>query len=149
MAVILIVEDRVLDRNLLSAVLRSGGHSVIETANGVEALERLRRVNPALIISDILMPSIDGYELVRRIREQAALSTVPVIFYTTTYHEREAAALARQWGVNSIITKPSTPDCILAAVAQALRPSGEPVSVRAPGDVDTRPGSARTRTRFE
>src|SRR6266566_4323216 len=120
MAAILIVEDRVVDRKLLAAILRSGGHSVIETANGAEALERLHRINPALIISDILMPSVDGYELVRRIREEPELSTIPVIFYTATYHEREARALARQWGINSIITKPSTPDCILTAVARAL-----------------------------
>src|SRR5438477_12489282 len=124
MAAILVVEDRVLDRRFLSDVLRSGGHTVIQATNGAEALERLRHVRPALIISDILMPLIDGHELVRRVREKAEFSGLPVIFYTAVYHEREAQALAQQCGVSSIVTKPSTPDSILAAVAHALTPDG-------------------------
>jgi PAS domain S-box-containing protein len=127
MAAILIVEDRIHDRKQLSAVLRSGGHTVIETANGAEALERLHRTNPALIISDILMPLVDGYELVRRVREEPELSTLPVIFYTAMYHEREAQALARAFGVSGVITKPSTPDRILTEVTHALGSSGEPL----------------------
>ena len=126
MAAILIVEDRIADRKELSAVLRSGGHTVIETANGAEALERLRRTNASLIISDILMPFVDGYELVRRVREEPELATLPVIFYTAMYHEREAKALARECGVSGIITKPSTPERILTEVTQALGSAGEP-----------------------
>src|SRR5947199_5061308 len=126
MAAILIVEDRIADRKELSAVLRSGGHTVIETANGAEALEGVRRTNASLIIRDILMPFVDGYELVRRVREEPELATLPVIFYTAMYHEREAKALARECGVSGIITKPSTPERILTEVTQALGLSGEP-----------------------
>ncbi|PYR28633.1 MAG: hypothetical protein DMF98_02325 [Acidobacteria bacterium] len=128
MASILVVEDRLTDRKLLSAVLRAGDHTVIEATNGAEALERLRHKRPALIIADILMPLVDGYELVRRMHEDPELSAIPVIFYTAMYHEREARALAQQYGVRSIVTKPGTPDSILTAVGRALEAGGEPAT---------------------
>jgi PAS domain S-box-containing protein len=129
MASILVVEDRLTDRKLLSAVLRAGDHTVTEATNGAEALERLRHKRPALIIADILMPLVDGYELVRRMHEDPELSSIPVIFYTAMYHEREARALAQQYGVSSIVTKPGTPDSILTAVGRALEAGGEPVTI--------------------
>ena len=120
MAVILIVEDRAVDRKLLSAVLRSAGHEVLAASDGGDALRLLEDSRPDLVVSDILMPTIDGYELVRRMRERPGLASIPVVFYTATYHEREAQALARQCGVSSILTKPSTPQAILDAVSGAL-----------------------------
>jgi CheY-like chemotaxis protein len=80
MAAILIVEDRPIDRRFLAAVLRSGGHTVVEASDGVDALALIARASPDLIISDILMPTIDGYELVRRIREFPEHASIPVIF---------------------------------------------------------------------
>src|SRR5207245_5524160 len=109
MASILIVEDRTIDRKLLKTVLTSGGHRVFEATDGADALRSLQRDRPDVVISDILMPSVDGYELVRHIREMTDVAEIPVIFYTATYHEREAKALARQCGVAAILTKPSAP----------------------------------------
>src|SRR5262249_4188175 len=63
----------------------------------------------------------DGYELVQRIRETPALSHIPVLFYTATYHEREARSLAAQCGVTAIMTKPSPPTTILETIARALQ----------------------------
>jgi CheY-like chemotaxis protein len=86
MAAILIVEDRPIDRKFLATLLKTAGHAVIEASDGIEAL-RLAEANPPdLVISDILMPTVDGYELVRRMREKTPLAHTPVIFYTATYH---------------------------------------------------------------
>ena len=59
------------------------------------------------MISDILMPTVDGYEFVRRLRGIQGFEHTPVIFYTAVYHEREARVLAQQCGVTDILTKPS------------------------------------------
>ena len=128
MASILIVEDRPIDRKLLATVLTSGGHRVFEATDGADALRSLRRDRPDLVISDILMPTVDGYELVRQIRDTREVSDVPVIFYSATYHEREAKALAEQCGVSAILTKPSSPATILKTVRAVLETKTAPVA---------------------
>src|SRR6185503_2238028 len=125
MPITLIVEDRPVDRQFLSTLLTSAGHTVVEASDGIEALRLAERRVPDLVISDILMPTIDGSEFVRRLREVAVLASTPVIFYTPTYHEREARALARQCGVTKILTSPSRPEMILAAVVTALESRGQ------------------------
>jgi len=120
MATILIIEDRPIDRQLLTTILRTRGHEIVEASDGQEALDMLGRISPDLVISDILMPTVDGYEFVRRMREIPAFAATPVIFYTATYHEREARALAHRCGVVDILTKPSAPQVILATVDAAL-----------------------------
>jgi diguanylate cyclase (GGDEF)-like protein len=127
MATILIVEDRPIDRKVLATLLESSGHHVIGASDGTEALSLVSQIQPDLVISDILMPTIDGFELVRRLRESTELADTPVIFYTATYHEREAQSLARACGVVDILTKPSEPNAILAKVEAALAP-GTPVA---------------------
>ena len=74
MPITLIVEDRPVDRQFLSTLLTSAGHTVVEASDGIEALRLAERRVPDLVISDILMPTIDGGEFVRRLREVAALA---------------------------------------------------------------------------
>jgi signal transduction histidine kinase len=128
MATILIVEDRVIDRKLLATILRSGGHDVLEASDGSDALQSLTRRTPNLVISDILMPSVDGYEFVLRMREIPRVATTPVIFYTATYHEREARTLAHQCGVFNVMVKPSPRQIILATVDAALSTHLQPAT---------------------
>jgi diguanylate cyclase (GGDEF)-like protein len=120
MARILIVEDRPIDRKFLSTLLRSEGYEVIETADGAEALRLLRQTGTDLVISDILMPTIDGYEFVRRLRAIPEIAATPVIFYSAVYHEREAHTLAASCGVVDILSKPSEPTVILAKIEAVL-----------------------------
>jgi CheY-like chemotaxis protein len=68
MATILIAEDRDVDRHYLATLLGYYQHSVIQTADGAQALAQIVEQRPDLVISDILMPSLDGYEMVRRLR---------------------------------------------------------------------------------
>ena len=95
MAAILIVEGRPIDRKSIATVLKSAGHSVTEASDGVEGLRLAERTPPDLVITDILMPTADGYEFVRRMRNVATLVRTPVVFYTAAYHERDARALAQ------------------------------------------------------
>src|SRR6185295_4893924 len=89
-------------------------------ADGLEALALARRERPDLVIADILMPTMDGYELVRQLRADPAIAQIPVIFYTAYYHEQEAQALAQACGVAHILTQPSEPEVVLRTVDEAL-----------------------------
>lgn len=117
---ILIVDDHVLNREFLTALLGYSGHRLLEAANGVEGLDILRTERPDLIISDILMPNMDGYEFVTRVHENPVLADVPIIFYTATYREQEAILLAQACGVRWVLPKPSDPDVIVRTVNEAL-----------------------------
>src|SRR5262249_28127934 len=117
---ILIVDDRPANREYLVALLRYGGHRLLEAADGAEALATARAVPLDLVIADILMPTMDGYEFVRRLRAEAALAVTPVIFCRAHYPEREAQALAAACGVSHVLTKPCEPEVVLRTVEAAL-----------------------------
>jgi diguanylate cyclase (GGDEF)-like protein/PAS domain S-box-containing protein len=119
-ATILIVDDHVLNREFLMTLLSYGGHRLLEAANGAEGLKMVLAEKPDLVISDILMPNMDGYEFVTRMHAHAETADVPVIFYTATYREREAMAVAQSCGVRWVLPKPSDPEVILATVHEAL-----------------------------
>src|SRR6267378_473114 len=120
MATILIVDDRPTNRQFLLTLLGYGGHRLLEAANGAEALERVRSERPDLVITDILMPTMDGYEFVGHLKADPDLAPIPVIFYTATYSEPQAKALADSCGVRIVLPKPCDPERILAAVNEAL-----------------------------
>ena len=126
MATILIVEDRDVDRQYLATLLGYYDHRVVEASDGVQALAQAARHRPDLVISDVLMPKLDGYEFVRQMRSLPDIARTPVIFYTASYHEREAMALARQCGVSDVLIKPSEPDVIVAKIAALLGRSALP-----------------------
>jgi diguanylate cyclase (GGDEF)-like protein/PAS domain S-box-containing protein len=119
-ATILIVDDHVLNREFLMTLLGYGGHRLLEAADGVEGLRVVRSERPDLVISDILMPNMDGYDFVTRLHADPATAELPIIFYTATYREREANQMARACGVRWVLPKPSDPDVILRTVHEAL-----------------------------
>src|SRR5271163_2989152 len=134
MASILIAEDRAVDRHFLATLLGYQGHGILEASDGAEALALVLSNRPNLVISDLLMPTMDGYEFVRQMRAIPAVAATPVIFYTATYHEREARALAERCGVRDIITKPCEPEVILAKVDAVL---GRPRPLEGSAPLDT------------
>jgi CheY-like chemotaxis protein len=107
MATILIVDSNETDRSPYISLLGNLGHRMLEAVNGMEALELARVELPDLIITDIILPSMDGFTLVRRLREEPLLMRVPVIFHTANYDESEIHKLARASGVRHILRKPS------------------------------------------
>jgi diguanylate cyclase (GGDEF)-like protein/PAS domain S-box-containing protein len=137
MATILIVDDHVLNRQFLMVLLGYIGHRLIEAADGVEGLRMVTENHPDLVIADILMPNMDGYEFVTRMRAIPAIADTPVIFYTAAYHEREASTMALACGVPWVLPKPSDPELILKTVHDALgvpQKNAEPPPPAMPGE---------------
>jgi CheY-like chemotaxis protein len=115
---ILVVDDIAANRELLVTLLRYQGHRMLEAADGGEGLAVVHAEHPDLVITDVLMPVMDGYELVRQLRVDPATSGIPVVFYTAHYGEREARALALSSGVSFVLTKPIEPDEVLKIVGR-------------------------------
>lgn len=120
MSSILVLDDRPADRELLTTVLGHAGYEVREAATGDEALELARVDRPALIITDILMPKMNGFEFVRRLRSDSETNTIPVIFCTANYLEGEVKELATACGVSHFILKPSDPEAMVSTVGEVL-----------------------------
>lgn len=142
MACVLIVDDRPANRHYVAQVLAHAGHATLEAADGSDALEIVRRQRPDLVITDILMPVMDGVEFARRVRGTAELAATRIIFYTATYRSGDAHRLADACGVRTVIAKPAPPAALLAAVNEAL--AGAPSagrSTQADDDDDDREGS--------
>jgi PAS domain S-box-containing protein len=119
-ACMLIVDDNPANRLLLVRLLEPLGHSVLEAADGAEALALVSREHPHLVIADILMPTMDGYEFVRQLRANPEIASTPVMFWTAHYREREAQDLARECGVDHVLTKPCEQDLVLRTVDACL-----------------------------
>lgn len=120
MAKILVVDDLPDNRALVVTLIGHSGHQALEAADGAEALALVRAERPDLVISDILMPTMDGYEFVRQLRADHHLAATQVIFYSAHYREQEACSLALACGVTQVLVKPCEPQDILAAIEQAL-----------------------------
>ncbi|HUR21412.1 MAG TPA: response regulator [Vicinamibacterales bacterium] len=134
MPTILVVDDVSANRDFLATLLRYDGHRVLEAPNGHAALVAVREERPDLIITDILMPVMDGYELFRQLRLVPATGDIPVVFWTAHYGEREAKELALASGVAHVLPKPVEPEEVLRIVGLMLSgaPGIAPETVAAP-----------------
>jgi signal transduction histidine kinase len=117
---ILVLDDRPADRELLATLLGHAGYDVREASTGDEAIGLVRAERPDLVISDILMPSMNGFEFVRRLRSDPDTNAIPVVFCTANYIEGEVRKLAAACGVSHFILKPSDPETIVSTVGDVL-----------------------------
>jgi two-component system chemotaxis response regulator CheY len=120
---ILVVDDSKSIRQLLGFVLRKAGHTVVEAADGRQALERFAAERVDLILCDLIMPTLDGLSFLRELRALPAGAATPVVMLTTESQEsgkQEGKAL----GVKAWIVKPFAPQQILEAVARLLPAGG-------------------------
>ncbi|MDT4895402.1 MAG: hypothetical protein QOH25_479 [Acidobacteriota bacterium] len=129
MSKILIVDDCDLNRQLLVMLLGSHHHLTWEASDGAEALQMARLERPDLVISDVLMPTMDGYEFVRQLRADPMVGQTPVIFITGNHLGREARALAESCGVSTILYRPCNQEEVLKSVDTALAGATHPVTV--------------------
>lgn len=123
MATVLVVDDRADNREALATLLGYHGHRVLQAGQGREALEIARRERPALIISDIAMPVMDGFDLAAALHADPATAGITFAFYTAVFHEEQARNLARDCGVDQVLMKPSDPATILGLMRDSVHPS--------------------------
>lgn len=117
---ILVVDDHPINRQLVATLLGYRGFRTLEAGDGVEGLELAERERPSLIITDIVMPRMDGEQFVRRLRETPSLAGIPIMFYTASFRLQDAHKLAADLNVRHVITKPADPEAVLAAVDELL-----------------------------
>jgi len=129
---ILVVDDKEDARYLLSALLTGHGHQVLIATNGEEALEKARADPPDLIVSDILMPVMDGFRLCREVRQDEVLRGKLFVFYTATYTQDSDADFAMKLGADDFIRKPTEPDAFLARVEAVVERATKSGSAREP-----------------
>lgn len=120
MAKILVIDDRPVNREFLVTLLSYAGHQVLEAGEGAEGLAAVRANRPDLVITDILMPTMDGVEFAAKLRAEPGCEGIPVIFYTATYRVRDAKLLAASCGVKHVLSKPCEPELILRTVNEVL-----------------------------
>jgi len=112
-----IVVDDLKENRYLSQKLLEGYNYTVETAkNGIEALEIARKKPPDMIITDTLMPKMDGFQLCRELKRDEKLKYIPVLFYSATYTDKESEKLALDIGAVEYIVKPQEPDAFIKIV---------------------------------
>jgi CheY-like chemotaxis protein len=117
---LLVVDDNEQNRYMLQVLLEGHGYQVDSAKDGVEALEAARRGPPDMIISDILMPAMDGFALCREWKKDAKLKDVPFVFYTATYTDPKDEAFALSLGAERFIIKPQEPDVFVKMVREVI-----------------------------
>src|SRR5450759_2806405 len=113
---LLIVDDDLTSLKLLRTQLESEGHAVFEAYDGVDALALLERQRVDAVISDVLMPRMDGYRLCHEIRKHVRLHDLPIIIYTSTYTSLDDEKLALDVGADKYLKKPISVETIIAAL---------------------------------
>jgi two-component system cell cycle response regulator DivK len=116
---ILVVEDQADNRQILRDLLTSAGYDLVEAEDGEQALTAIARRRPDLILMDIQLPVMDGYEATRRIRSNPDLKSIPIIA-VTSYALAGDEAKAFAVGCNAYVTKPFSPRQLLAKVKEFL-----------------------------
>jgi PAS domain S-box-containing protein len=117
---VLVVDDREANLLYMQALLRGHGFDVVVARHGVEALELARAAAPDLVVSDLLMPVMDGYSLLREWKEDEELRAVPFIVHTATYTHPEDEQLAWDLGADDFVRKPAEPEELLRHIREVL-----------------------------
>ena len=125
---VLVVDDEEQNRYLLRVLLESQGFEVVEAADGVQALRMARDDPPALAISDLLMPNMDGFSLCREWMHDERLRGIPFLVYSATYTSDSDRALVLDLGATAFLVKPAEPEVLVDAVQRALGRSPEPLA---------------------
>lgn len=129
---ILVVDDLYDGRYILEQILRAEDYQVHTASNGVAALQLLREQAFDAVITDIMMPQMDGFELCHNIKTDPTLKHIPVVFYTATYTSEEDEKFALSLGGEAFIVKPQTPEILVARLKELLARPATPVAILAP-----------------
>jgi PAS domain S-box-containing protein len=131
---LLIVDDNEQNLYMLQVLLEGHGYEVVSATNGAEALEKARRDRPDMIITDILMPVVDGFTLCREWKKDERLKGIPFVFYTATYTDPKDEEFALSLGAERFIVKPVEPDVFVGMLQEVIREAeaGQLVAPREP-----------------
>lgn len=117
---ILVIEDQEDNRRIVRDLVTANGYELLEATTGEEGLEMAQRERPDLILMDIQLPGMDGYEVTRRVKANAALKKIPVIAvtsYALSGDDKKAFAA----GCDGYVTKPYSPRVLLAKIKEHLQ----------------------------
>jgi len=124
---ILVVDDEPALLRLMEFVLSKEGHTMITATNGEEALEEARRQRPDLIVLDIMMPKMDGYQVAEAVRASADLKDIPIIMLSAKAQEEDVVR-GVEAGVDRYVTKPFSPEGLTTLVTEFLASRPAPAS---------------------
>ena len=124
---LLIVEDDLDILKLLATTLEFSGYRVVTARNGREALDVVQQEHPAIVIADIMMPKLDGFGLVHRLRISPKTRSIPVVFITATFVSRDDREFALNIGATRFIQKPLDLDEFLMTIEKLMN-QGTPVA---------------------
>jgi two-component system, cell cycle response regulator DivK len=116
---IVVVEDQMDNRQILRDLLGNAGYELLEAENGADALTTVARQRPDLILMDIQLPVMDGYEATRRLKSDPATQSIPIIV-VTSYALSGDETKAREAGCDAYVTKPYSPRQLLGKVREFL-----------------------------
>lgn len=116
----MIADDSRVNLYFLKSILEAQGWLVREAENGKAALEMARAFRPDLIVSDILMPVMDGYSFYRECKKDEILRNIPFVFYTATYTEPKDEKFALDLGADRFILKPEEPEVLIKILVDLL-----------------------------
>jgi len=119
MAQILIVDDSPTETHLLKGMLEKHGHTTQVAENGTEGIERAKAIRPDLILMDVVMPGLNGFQATRQLTRDPDTASIPVIIVTTKDQETDRLWGIRQ-GARDYVTKPVTESVLLDKVKMAL-----------------------------
>ena len=120
MATVLVVDDNATDRELLSTLLSHSGHRVLSAGMARPAIDMIRAEKPDLIMCDMLMPGMDGYEFAVALRTDPTIADTPIVFYSGSYDMGELERLGRACGAAHVLQKPQDPEVILQVISEVL-----------------------------
>jgi two-component system cell cycle response regulator DivK len=132
---VLVVEDYQDAREMYAAYLQFSGFQVAEAANGVEAVEKTQELLPDIVLMDLALPQMDGWEATRRLKSDGRTSHIPIVALTGHALAGHAEG-AREAGCDAFVTKPCLPDALVAEIKRVLD--------RQPRDAEDVRESART-----
>jgi len=120
MSKVLVVEDSPPQREMISTLLKGSGLNVTSAGDGLEALEQIQQDCPDIVVLDIVMPRMNGYELCRRLKDDPKTKELPVVMCSTKGEEFDRYWGMRQ-GANAYIAKPFQPQELISTVKKLLR----------------------------
>ncbi len=139
---ILVVDDDENARVYLTDLLEAQGYAVVTASNGQKGLDTAKSSLPDMIVSDIMMPEMDGFDFCRRVKGDEELTSVPFVFYTATYTEPEDRRLALELGASRFLVKPKEVDELAGEIREVIEEhqSDQPLPTRSGQDATTLDG---------